>query len=615
MLAHITSAIASLFDVDLNWVAVILPIILGSLLVVPIYLIGLNYSGHVMGIVAAAIAVLFPYYVQRTGLGFFDTDSLIVVFTFYLSALAMRYGGSIVQRDLSVLLQYLVITLLFYWWWDQAPQVVTVIALVPMLIALVARKRAGAPPLLHSYKTLLFAIVCVMAVLAMLAAQWMGVFDRMLATFYYISKQSVSVFPMIGSTVGEQQAVTIDHFMYWTSSLKAILFLSAVGLAMLLQHRSWRTLYLLVPVILGGFSFLYAERFLIFLGPVMSLGVGYIVALVWEHRSHWIYRSLITLTVLITLFSFGLTKLERPRWPVFNTDYLQVIRDIPQHTEKNAVIWALWGYGYPINYLAHRTTVADGSAHDGELTFYNALPLATNNQRLSSNFIRFYASQGVSGMHQFYQWFDGNIPLAIKTLETILAADASNAIVSIRDLPFYSQLTHADWMAYFFPVMEIPIYIYMDMDSMNRSRGWYGFGNWNFDQQEGNNSSHFLFSKTDFSQMAMGEGQIAVSNLLGKTITINNTTLPINRGFYLHNGQQFSGETGFSEEGGVIYYNDDLDWVSIISTNLFDSVAGKMVYGRRLNSDYFTLIQHYPDSAALYRVQFVTYETEPPALR
>ena len=70
VLAATTSKITGL---SLDWVGVFLPVFLGVLLAFPVYGIGRDIGGCSMGLVAACMSLLSPYYVYRSGMGWFDT--------------------------------------------------------------------------------------------------------------------------------------------------------------------------------------------------------------------------------------------------------------------------------------------------------------------------------------------------------------------------------------------------------------------------------------------------------------------------------------------------------------------------------------------------------------
>ena len=78
LMSILAAAVATLTPLSLNWVAVLMPAFLGVLLAFPMYGFGKHFGGVFMGLSTALISLVSPYYVLRSGLGWFDTDCLLV---------------------------------------------------------------------------------------------------------------------------------------------------------------------------------------------------------------------------------------------------------------------------------------------------------------------------------------------------------------------------------------------------------------------------------------------------------------------------------------------------------------------------------------------------------
>ncbi len=103
-------------------------------------------------------------------------------------------------------------------------------------------------------------------------------------------------------------------------------------------------------------------------------------------------------------------------------------------TPKDAVIWAWWDNGYALTYFARRATINDGSIHSGERTYFNALPLAFTDFRLSANFMQFYVARGMHGINEFHKATGKDKNTAMELIKKILAAGPADARAIIDEL-------------------------------------------------------------------------------------------------------------------------------------------------------------------------------------
>jgi asparagine N-glycosylation enzyme membrane subunit Stt3 len=119
------------------WIAVVLPALLGPLLALPVYGVARLLGGGIpMRLTAALMAVLSVQYAKRTMVGFFDTDFMILTFVMGIIYCFMRFALEPKRRFLFLFLGLGLYGLLL-WWWDQTPEVVTIIALPPLILAIV----------------------------------------------------------------------------------------------------------------------------------------------------------------------------------------------------------------------------------------------------------------------------------------------------------------------------------------------------------------------------------------------------------------------------------------------------------------------------------------------
>ncbi|MFO7728885.1 MAG: STT3 domain-containing protein, partial [Desulfonatronovibrio sp.] len=118
LLSVVTAGIAKISPYSLNWIAAVLPAFIGVLLAVPLYAMGRFYGGAAMGLTAALVGVVSPFYAYKSGLGWFDTDIMNVTWVMAIAWCALWFGVEKTVRRYWYFALGLIVSFLFYWWWD-----------------------------------------------------------------------------------------------------------------------------------------------------------------------------------------------------------------------------------------------------------------------------------------------------------------------------------------------------------------------------------------------------------------------------------------------------------------------------------------------------------------
>jgi hypothetical protein len=495
LISVMAAQITKLSTWSLSWVGAVLPAILGALLALPLYLLGKNYSGGFAGFSAALLALLYPFYIFRSGFGRYDTDCLNVTFIAFSAYLFLRFA------QIKSLKRYIYVGIalinygLFLWWWDQTPAVVSAITFLPFAVALLFYYR---PP---KKEVFIFGGIIGCAVLTVLA--WKGpvffidTIHELIKQFLYISKDASGDFPNIGVTISEQSIPPVATIIdYTTGSVPSFIFACA-GLAYLFFKKFKESLFIGSLIILSVLAFTYANRFIIFLVPLLGLGTGYLLGELWKLK-----KRFLPILILCPLFFVYCA------WPLYyeNATNSQLPKltsatvagmDAAMHkTPKDAVIWAWWDNGYALTYFARRATINDGSLHSGERTYFNALPLTFTSFRLSANFMQFYVNRGKLGFNQFHKATGKNKNAAMELVKKILSAGPTDArqIIDELNLKKTSLCTTTDeWVAFFYPPQQRPVYLFLDMLLPRIAYWWYWFGTWDLDKKEGIHPYYQIF--------------------------------------------------------------------------------------------------------------------------
>jgi len=538
LLSLTAGLIAKITPFSINWVGALLPAFLGLLLAIPLYNLGKFYGGLAMGLAALPTALLFYYYVYRSSLGWFDTDCMNVTWTMAITYYCLRFATERSRTRYFYFSAALVCFLLFLWWWDQAPQIVTAITAVTLFIALAFFYRP------KSKEGILFYSIITAAVIAIL--WWKGpglvihIIEGISEKYGYIAKKTAGFFPNPGIAVSEQVVPKFNEIISITTNSAAVLFLSALGLVCLFWRRTKESLFLVVPMMLGSLSLFFARRFLIFLAPIVGLGLGFLVSYIWALRQRKQALGVVAiLLVIVTSIPAFYKDMKKNFMPKESSFLVQGMVMASEKTPENAVIWTLWDNGYPMMYWARRGTIADGQYHGPQRVVYNMIPFASKDYRLAANFINFFVARGVKGIQDFYASVGKDYPKGFLLMKEILGSGPGKGLQIIRaaSLQQVGQWKRdEDWLRFFFPKNPRPVFLFLDYRLMQTIYWWYYFGNWDPGRKEGvRPSMHRYFKGVEI------KGEHFLSN--------NILSVDLAKGIATVGGRSYRLKTFFMNEG------------------------------------------------------------------
>ncbi|MFO7762053.1 MAG: STT3 domain-containing protein, partial [Desulfobia sp.] len=487
LISVIAACIAKTTSFSLNWIAAVLPVLLGMLLFLPLYGIGRYYGGPAMALTAALLGLLSHYYVYRSSLGWFDTDCMNTTWAMAAAWCALHFGVEQRRRRYWYFAGGILVFCLFYWWWDMAAAVVCAACALPFLVSLVFFYR---PP---RKEGVIFGGLVTLTLIGILF--WQG-FDLPLEIiknishkYSYISKEVRGDFPNMGVTISEQSKPTLKEIVARSTGNLPILILSGIGFILLCWRKHKESLFLGVPLALGALSFFFAKRFLIFLAPVSALGLGFLVYQLWIWRRQLKILTYVAPSLVLIMawpaFSIGISK---NFWPKEQPALIHGMVTAKKKTPENSVIWAWWDHGYPMIYWSRRATINDGSVHNAERSVYNGLPLATRDFQLSANFIQFYVNQGKSGIREFYKAVGDNPREGYKLIKSILGKgpeEARKILTDLKPQPVEDKESVEDWLRFFYPPEPSPAYLFLDWRLIRTAYWWYWLGSWDMNKQDG----------------------------------------------------------------------------------------------------------------------------------
>ncbi len=616
LLSSIGFVAQKLTGASFNWVGAVTPAVLGLLLFFPVYGIGRFYGGPIMGCVAGLFSLMSFYYVYRSSLGWFDTDCMNVTFAMAAVFFALKFGEVKDRRRYLWFAGALLNYAIFMWWWDQTPQVATVIALLPMVVAMVFFYRP------EKKEGIVFLSSLGVLGLAFFFIKGMDLpiksVEDIVSTYKYISKQVAGDFPNIGVSISEQAIPSLAEIIAKTTDSILAFATGIIGLLFLAYRTRSKAIYLAVPVLLSGLSFFFAKRFMIFLAPTLALGIGCVLVETFYFLKGWSKSPFVrigVLTVLLAILLYpsvqrGFSKTFWPKEPPFLVNGMVIAKE---KSPANAVIWAWWDHGYPMIYWARRATINDGQVHGGERSVFNGIPYATNSERLAANLMNFFVHRGIRrGTHLVYDAFDGNTTKGFHFIKEVLAAGPVNAeriIASAGLKPQKGLRTVEDWLAFFFPKPTRPVYLFTDWRLTVTNYWWFWLGTWDPARHDGTHPTYLPFYNTklesNFITAVQSNGTPLRADIEKGVVAVGRKVVPL-KALYIRYPDRLETKSYPAEKG----YNLEVipgGYSALMSQDIAESVFNKLFLRHRFQEKYFEPVKLKTPLFQIWKVQPDSY--------
>jgi dolichyl-diphosphooligosaccharide--protein glycosyltransferase len=603
MISLITAAVAAITPFSLDWVATLLPVLLGILLAVPLYLFSRLYGGGLMAIVAICVGLCARYYVYRSNVGWFDTDCLNATLALLVTYLFLRFGMISTTRRYLYLAGGFLASLFFFLWWDQTHTAVVMIALCPLILVVAVYYRP------MGRERWLAVGVTVLIGISLLIWQGPQIFwlplERAMIAMGYVTKAQLGDFPNTAQSVMEQARPDLQSLARISTGNIVTFFLGIVGLAWLLICRKRQALPLIVLFGLGCFSFLFARRFMIFLNPFLAIGLGFAIQQLWTLQSRWPWTRIAAPigAAIVCLFA-AKDSLQRVYWPKEIPPIVAGQQRLAEESSTDALVWAWWDHGYPIRYWSRRATINDGSLHNGPRTVSNAIPLSSRNPRQAANFMHFYAVRGVQGLQAVLDQSDSP-ENGMQVMQHVFAAGPEAAAPILRR----SGLTPLNqWLDFFFPGQQREIYLFLDLRAARTTHWWHWFGTWDMAKQRGVHGKFQLIRNCRLDKRGIHAPNLSVDITEG-ILTWNQRKLPLAR-FYHNNGQTLKRSDYQRSSRWYFAFHEASRVGALIDRDFSETVFNQLYMFENPDLRYFSLhSQHFP----YYQIWQVTPDGSPAA--
>ncbi len=428
-IAELTAFLSKVLPINFETIILYMPSFIGSLLVIPLILIGRALNQTTMGFIAALLGSIAYSYYNRTMTGYYDTDMLNIVFPvleIYTLIMALTH-----QRN-RYLIPITISIALYQWWYPQAYALDSTLFVIMIGYALVFDRKN-----IYFYKIALFILIGILALpffvkiaLAIalfsffhfqnvlskktfwpLFAAIIGIYFftggidpiwTLLKAYIFKSDQENAVvstlhYYNVMSTVREAGHIPFNIFAERISGHTITFILACIGYIMALL--AYRQLLVTLPLVGLGFIAMFSGlRFTIYAVPIMALGFAYfLLFLTQKIEKSWLrYVSLFIFTG-VALYPNYLHIKEYMTPTVFTAGEVTSLDQLHKIASREDYVVTWWDYGYPIRYYSNVKTWIDGGKHSGDVNYPASFVLTTQDQFSAAHMMRLFTEYTEKG--------------------------------------------------------------------------------------------------------------------------------------------------------------------------------------------------------------------------
>lgn len=416
----LTAWLVKILPFSFESIILYMPTVLGSLLVIPLVLIGKSLKNIEMGFIAALLASIALSYYNRTMTGYYDTDMLNIVFPTFIFWALIR---AIQSQELRYLLYLALFESLYVWWYPQGYSLevaffglvllytlvfdlknsylhkMVVVMLFSMIKLSLYVKIGGIILLFILFKSVkeknhlfLGALFFIGIVLFFLTGGFSPIWGSLKG---YIFKEMIEGgtgdiklhFFSVVQTVREASQISFQYFSERISGNIITFFVSICGFVWLCFRHP--IVLLSLPMLgLGFLAYSGGLRFTVYAVPVLALGVGYLIVKLGDLIGQKVLRYIVISILTISILYPNIVHVKNYKVPtVFNNEEVKVIDYLKKGANREDYVISWWDYGYPLRYYGDVKTLVDGSIHHGDNNFAPSFIL-TNPQDVSAKMAR-----------------------------------------------------------------------------------------------------------------------------------------------------------------------------------------------------------------------------------
>lgn len=408
LISVVIEKVSTLFDINLHKAAIYTIPFMFGLFVIPlgIYFYLLGYPA--LGVFGGLIGMFAPMYAGRTSLGRIDADSMIVFFMVLASLFV--YLASTVRDDkkwklyLYSSLAGLTIGVFFYWYHHGVFNIVYFALLIFMLA-------------ISKFKVKDIIVASVLYIIFTNPFYLKDTVVQMIQSIqvYLFPVKSSSFdnfFPNVYSTIGEaKRSATIGESLGY---LVPNIYIAGLGLISVgvFAIRNFKKCIPLAPLFaLGLMTFVSSNRFSMFLGPAVGVGIGYIFHVIISNINfkfkyeEYLKIGLSTVLAFVVFGIFllaGYSNFSYRTGPSIVTPIYDVFVEMDETLPKNSNVLTWWDYGLALIDAGDFNAFHTGMTQASPKTYLIAKGLTSSQQDLY-NFTSYLDKHGITELNDFIE--------------------------------------------------------------------------------------------------------------------------------------------------------------------------------------------------------------------
>ena len=422
----LTAILVKILPFSFETIILYMPTFLGSLLVIPIILIGYSLNKPYLGFLSALLGGIVWSYYNRTMTGYYDSDMLNIVMPMFV--LWTIIHSILVQKNRYLLLM-VIFMLLSQWWYPKNISLNTAMIFMSIIYLLIKDRKN-----LFYLKFILFALIGLALVPVYLKV---GLTIALFGFFHYketltdryiisllvgggiiflysgafniiwsslqlylinrffpsdiISTATQLNFYSVISTVREASAIPFETFANRISGHTITFTFATIGV-IIMMIRTPILLISLPMVAMGFMAYKSGLRFTVYAVPIYSLGFAYLLLIVSEYIESFSkskeLKIAFTIGIMTVVLYPNLVHIVSYKVPtVLNKTEVTDLVKLDKLASSDDYTLGWWDYGYPIRYYSDTNTLIDGGKHQND-NYIISMIMQSSSQNLVANLSR-----------------------------------------------------------------------------------------------------------------------------------------------------------------------------------------------------------------------------------
>ncbi len=355
--------------------------ILAGLFVFPLFFY-FNRLGFGASAVLGGLVGSFSHaYYDRTMMGRVDTDLLNTFFPLAVACFILPMSKEKTWRANIGLAIGAGITMYLFNWWYQVPAFIFVYLFFMAVYLLFGRIQ---------WKQI---VAILLVFLLMSGPQYVLQIIESFRIFVmaYVSPPPTGriVWPDVMKTIAEAQSRNIDIKFHMLYGFLPVVFAGFAGLIYLYLRRFRQMIPITPVIILGAWSLVGPNRFVMYLSPFIGIGTGVLIELLVRYagkkkRWHWLLAPVASISLMFILFfsTTAYTGFSSHTAPIMSMSTTKAMLDLKRIVPKHSAMFTpFWEFSYALMEIGDFATYHDGGLQGGMRTTLAAKAMVSEQQK------------------------------------------------------------------------------------------------------------------------------------------------------------------------------------------------------------------------------------------